>query len=301
MARVTSPSLFDEYSPMGNNRPDYEACYEYSESLCQGGTHCHDFYEFYIHYQGGQYIGVDNQVYELKPNQLIIMLPFSVHGIYLEQQLYDYERGFLYITEDMLRHVGCDQVNLADLFRTTVENGHNQFQLSDEAAQKSKELLRLLKIEQYENSPLKNFRQYTHVMELLDIVCECIEQSTDTPKPVKLDSTMQKILTYVNENYSSPITVKEIARKFNISVSYLSHEFSRYTSRSVYEYILYRRVMLAKQMIYTGQSFSSICAQCGFPDYSNFLRMFKKYTGLSPSQYRDYLTSKGVGGSGENG
>ena len=115
------------------------------------------------------------------------------------------------------------------------------------------------------------------------------------------DFLVNKVMSYVNENYSSPITVKEIAREFNISVSYHSHEFSRYTSRSVYEYILYRRVMLAKQMIYTGQSFSSICAQCGFPDYSNFLRMFKKYTGLSPSQYRDYLTSKGVGGSGENG
>ena len=56
--------------------------------------------------------------------------------------------------------------------------------------------------------------------------------------------------------------------------------------RSVYDYILYRRVMLARQMMLTDQSLNAIAYQCGFNDYSNFLRTFRKLIGVSPSQFR---------------
>ena len=65
----------------------------------------------------------------------------------------------------------------------------------------------------------------------------------------------------------------------------------------VYNYILYRRVMLARQMMLTDLSLNAIAYQCGFNDYSNFLRMFRKLIGVSPSQFRKGL--RGVP-SGEN-
>lgn len=103
------------------------------------------------------------------------------------------------------------------------------------------------------------------------------------------NSIMQKVLTYINSNYTQPMKIADLAKRFNISVSYLSHEFAKYTNRSIYEYILYRRVMLAKEMMHTEASLNSIAYQCGFNDYSNFLRMFSKIVGLSPRQYRNQL------------
>jgi len=47
--------------------------------------------------------------------------------------------------------------------------------------------------------------------------------------------------------------------------------------------------MLAKEMMHTEVSLNSIAYQCGFNDYSNFLRMFSKIVGLSPRKYRDQL------------
>jgi AraC-like DNA-binding protein len=44
--------------------------------------------------------------------------------------------------------------------------------------------------------------------------------------------------------------------------------------------------MLARQMMLTDQSLNAIAYQCGFNDYSNFLRTFRKLIGVSPSQFR---------------
>ena len=55
----------------------YEAHYEYSERMQVTQYHCHDYYELYIHLRGGEYMGVDNKLYLLKPNQMFIIPHFS--------------------------------------------------------------------------------------------------------------------------------------------------------------------------------------------------------------------------------
>ena len=103
------------------------------------------------------------------------------------------------------------------------------------------------------------------------------------------NNIMQKVLTYINSNYTQPLKIADVAKRFNVSVSYLSHEFVKYINRSVYDYVLYRRVMLAKELISTDISLNNIAYQCGFNDYSNFLRMFHKVVGISPNQYRKQI------------
>ena len=69
------------YNAMGREDAEYEACYAIAEHHTVGGLHCHDFYEFYIHYQGGKVYYVDGSVFPLQNNQLIIMPPFRMHEI----------------------------------------------------------------------------------------------------------------------------------------------------------------------------------------------------------------------------
>ena len=98
------------------------------------------------------------------------------------------------------------------------------------------------------------------------------------------------MLTYINNHYTQPLRISELARRFGVSESYLSHEFSRFTNRSVYDYVLYRRVTLARQLMLGADSLNTISYQCGFNDYSNFLRSFSKVVGMSPKQYRKQLS-----------
>lgn len=53
--------------------------------------------------------------------------------------------------------------------------------------------------------------------------------------------------------------------------------------------------MLAKEMMHTEATLNSIAYQCGFNDYSNFLRIFSKTVGLSPRQYRNQLRTAASG------
>ena len=52
--------------------------------------------------------------------------------------------------------------------------------------------------------------------------------------------------------------------------------------------MLYRRVLQAKEMINSSLALSEVAYQCGFNDYSCFLRAFRRVTGMSPNAYRKY-------------
>ena len=71
----------------------------------------------------------------------------------------------------------------------------------------------------------------------------------------------------------------------------MTREFAAYTSRSVYDYVIYRRILSAKELICAGKPFTEIAFECGFNDYSCFLRAFQKLTGQSPSAYKKYIKS----------
>ena len=112
----------------------------------------------------------------------------------------------------------------------------------------------------------------------------CPRSSVSTGNP-----GMHDVLVYINEHFTEPLTLEVLSAQCGVSVSTLSHDFMRYTHHSVYNYILYRRIMLAKQKLFEQLSLSDIALLCGFGDYSNFLRAFKKIAGLSPKEYRKQI------------
>ena len=283
---------FDQYSSMGNNQTDFEACYTFpGKENFHYTIHCHDFYELYLHLQGGQMIDIDQYYYELEPNQLYIIPPFSLHGVRVPPMA-DYERAFLYISSDTLKVCGCGQIDLDAYFQAKVSNGCHQFLLKPEEARRCKSLILELRANQKEEEPLSRFRDYCLLLPILEIVCESMRRAGPSPQKETGSSAIHDILMFVNENYMKPLSVESLAQQFGVSVSYLAHEFKRYTSRSVYEYVLYRRVMLAKKLIPDSLSLNAVSEECGFENYSNFLRLFYKYVGTSPKAYKKSLRQR---------
>ena len=104
-----------------------------------------------------------------------------------------------------------------------------------------------------------------------------------------MNPLMHQVLVYINDHYTEPLTLEKLSERFGISVSTLSHDFMHYIHHSVYNYIIYRRVMLAREKLFEEKALAEISDLCGFGDYSNFLRSFKKLTGVSPSEYRTQI------------
>ena len=100
------------------------------------------------------------------------------------------------------------------------------------------------------------------------------------------------IKQYIQKNYEQDITLVSIASEFFFNPSYLSHMFKQKTGYSVKQYLLRRRLGEAQiRLAMTQDSVQTIAEESGFEDASYFSRIFSKYIGLTPTEYRKYRTT----------
>lgn len=102
-------------------------------------------------------------------------------------------------------------------------------------------------------------------------------------------SRISPILKYINNNIMNTITLDILSDRFFISKSHLCDIFKKTIGMTVNEYILHRRILIAKQLMSQDISLLEICNQCGFNSYTSFARNFKVLTGVNPKEYRNKL------------
>ncbi|HHW12135.1 MAG TPA: helix-turn-helix transcriptional regulator [Firmicutes bacterium] len=102
---------------------------------------------------------------------------------------------------------------------------------------------------------------------------------------VEFPAILVRVLTYIDDNLQGDLSMASLERRFFINRSYLSRLCRKYLGISLHRYIILRRVAKAKALLMAGKSAMEACQASGFNDYSNFRRMFKKVTNLTPSAY----------------
>ena len=93
------------------------------------------------------------------------------------------------------------------------------------------------------------------------------------------------MIGYINENLADSLSLDNLAGRFYISKFYLSRRFKQFTGLTIYQYIMKKRLITARNMLRAGTPVTVSCLQCGFNDYSNFLKAFKREFGENPSFY----------------
>jgi len=98
--------------------------------------------------------------------------------------------------------------------------------------------------------------------------------------------TIKKIKKYIDQNYSKDISLNDIADRYNISYFHLSKTFKQIYGKNFKDYLLDVRMDHAKKLLRKSNSnISTIAQKVGYIDPNYFSKVFKKYTGLSPSSY----------------
>lgn len=101
---------------------------------------------------------------------------------------------------------------------------------------------------------------------------------------------INKIQGYIIDNISRKLSLKEVADLFGYSQAYLSSLFSRLCGMSFVDYVTKEKITRAKQMMATSDAkIYSVATSLGFESPFYFSKVFKKVTGLSPSEYIDSL------------
>lgn len=101
------------------------------------------------------------------------------------------------------------------------------------------------------------------------------------------DNQQNRLVRYIDENLGHPISVDDLAAQINKSASRLFRVFKVSFGVTPHAYILARRVNAAKKMmISTGEPLSRVAALCGLTDDAQLSKVFKRYVGVSPSDWR---------------
>ena len=100
--------------------------------------------------------------------------------------------------------------------------------------------------------------------------------------------TIQNIKSIIEEKYFENITVNDISKLVFLSTNYICMIFKRDTGTTINDYITRIRIEKAIEMLKDpGIKLYDICYAVGYSDPSYFSKVFKKYTGLSPKQYKE--------------
>lgn len=114
-------------------------------------------------------------------------------------------------------------------------------------------------------------------------------QYEDKPEPaVTYSGDMLRCVEYIDKNFRSTLTLKELSKKFGISQSTFCAVFPQFAGMPLKKYITHKRITEAQTLIrfHPQWSLSRIGAEVGYCDDSTFYRNFMRLTGVSPQNYR---------------
>lgn len=101
---------------------------------------------------------------------------------------------------------------------------------------------------------------------------------------------LQSIMQYLDEHFMEPLHLQELGERFHISQYYLSHIFKEETGLSPMKYVMYRKIGESQNMLMNSNlPIGAISETLGFNDNCHFSTTFKKYVGLTPTQYRQHF------------
>ncbi|WP_068777178.1 helix-turn-helix domain-containing protein [Paenibacillus sp. FJAT-26967] len=98
---------------------------------------------------------------------------------------------------------------------------------------------------------------------------------------------VNKIIDYIEQNYDQDITLKSLARYVMMGENYVSALFKKKTGETLIHYLHRTRVEKAIEFLTTTDlPVNRICQNVGFMNDNYFIKIFKRMTGMTPSQYR---------------
>lgn len=128
----------------------------------------------------------------------------------------------------------------------------------------------------------------------LDDLCYKLQETIDTFTecmfnyiPTKGNEITKKAIRYISQNFAHNLTLDMVAEHVHLNPAYFSTLFKQSTGSSFKEYLNMVRIEESKRLLTnTDYSIIDISLATGFEDQSYFSKVFKKYTGLTPKQYR---------------
>ena len=139
------------------------------------------------------------------------------------------------------------------------------------------------------NASVRKLENASTVDEINKHFCSCLFGMLDAKNKISTESYgyIQKAVQYIELNYSQPITIPQIAGFVGVSSIYLTKLFKLSTGKTLSEYLNYHRTQKSLDLLtHTEETISWISEAVGYSDVRSYIRFFKKFYYMTPSEYR---------------
>lgn len=139
------------------------------------------------------------------------------------------------------------------------------------------------------NASVRKLENASTVDEINKHFCSCLFGMLDAKNKISTESYgyIQKAVQYIEQNYSQPITIPQIAGFVGVSSIYLTKLFKLSTGKTLSEYLNYHRTQKSLDLLtHTEETINWISEAVGYSDVRSYIRFFKKFYYMTPSEYR---------------
>jgi len=236
-----------------------------------GSLHSHDICELSFLKKGDLSYIAEGKNYRIGKNCLFISRPSQIHCIKLPGKR-DYERYTVLFDE---RKLHSDIYNRIPRDITYINFDGNTL-ISD--------LFKKMDYycQNFEGDILEKL--LLHLTE--EILCHVLLASSESSQDnvYTVNPTINTVLQYIENNLTTPLTVRSICERFYITKSHLHQLFLKHLGTSPKKYIVSKKMLMAQRELRTGAKPTDVYLNCGFTDYTTFFRDYKKYFGHAPSE-----------------
>lgn len=252
--------------------------------------HFHNSYEMIYVKSGKAVFKVGDKVYKAEPGSIIFLSNLEKHELRVTE--YPYERYFMLINPEYLLSEMKNPV-LSSIFRHRPEHFIHMLNISIEKDSYIETVINSM-AEEFNN---KNDHYDISLISLLNLMLVYIYRNYSSFFPMavvnRTTATILDIQKYIDENSHARLNLKEIASKYFIDMYYLSRIFKSVTGYSFKEYIILQRISKAKNYLYfTTEDITQVGLHSGFNNTNHFIKLFKKYEGITPYQYRKHILAQ---------
>ncbi len=243
----------------------------------RSGKEFHTYHEI-IYFIGGEARFISENIHaQLKPNTLILIPCETYHQLLITGSQEDYHRCvFQFFNIDELQELISESMQgilLLDM------NSQFRFLFN-----------KMIALTEKHGTESINSIVLQSVLSLLlsEIILNdypSMENTATIPYTIS-----EKAIAYISAHIGDPISVADIAKELNVSVSCLAHTFKEQMNISIHRYILKKRLIMAHHKILCGDPATKAAMDCGFADYSGFYKQYKKMFNKTPSsKERDFF------------
>lgn len=258
--------------------------YARSEGPAQPAFHFHDDYEMHLFLGGDVEFYVEQSVRRLRRGHLILCNDKELHRFCHFGRI-PYEQITIRFDQRLVSGLSTSRTPLLGCFQNRPPGHRNVVRINEEQIARMEEMGSKLQEISRSRRYGSDVLTIAYLTELLVWINQRFGENEHDPAGRPSHRMVADIMVYVEERLSEELSLGQIAEHFAVDPSHLSHLFKRQTGSTLYQYVLIKRIAAAKRHLAQGASVIEACGLSGFNDYSNFIRTFKKLTGVSPGKY----------------